>query len=83
MSEAVYYLAQEGKMKSRDNHVSATVFAAITIIGCCVSSMLSCHKSRTHQTKFLEDAVKTWEDEGGAVPVAREEDDEELTVSRV
>jgi hypothetical protein len=70
-------------MKSRDKHINATVFAAIAIIGCCLSSMLSCHKARSHQKRFLEEAVKTWEDEGGAVPVAREEDDEELPVSRV
>lgn len=64
-------------MKSREgNQVCATVFAALTIIGCCLSSMLSCHKGRTVQRKQVEEAVQTWEGEGGAVPAARDAEDE-------
>jgi len=65
-------------MKSRnETHVYATVFAALTIIGCSLSSMMCCHKRRGYQQRVLEDAVRTWEDEGGAV-VAEKDEDEEL-----
>ena len=69
-------------MKSNNKHVCATVFAALTIIGCCLSSMMSCHRGRLYQRKVLEDAVNNWEDEGGALPTAREEDEEEPAVNR-
>jgi hypothetical protein len=62
-------------MKSRnDNHVFATVFAALTIIGCSISSMTVSHKRRGYQQRVLEDAVRTWEDEGGAVVADKDED---------
>lgn len=61
-------------MKSRtENQVCATVFAALMIIGCSISSMFSCHKRRGYQQRVLEDAVRTWEDEGGAVVVEKDE----------
>ena len=59
-----------------DNYVGATVFAALTIIGCSLSSMLSCHKQRSHHQRQLETAVQTWEDEGGAFVAERDKDDE-------
>ena len=63
-------------MKSRSgNGVGATVFAALTIIGCCLSSIGCCQKQRTVQRRQLEDAVQNWEGEGGAI-LAREEEHE-------
>lgn len=65
-------------MKSRnESHVYAAIFAALTIIGCALSSMLRCHQRRGDQRRVLEDAVRTWEDEGGAV-VAEKDEDEDL-----
>lgn len=65
-------------MKSRNkNHLHATIFAALTIIGCSISSMLCCQKRRGCQHRVLEEAVRTWEDEGGAF-VAEKDEDEEL-----
>ena len=57
------------------SHVRAAVFAALTIIGCSLSSLRCCEKRRVEQRKVLDDAVRTWEDEGGLV-VAEEDDDE-------
>ena len=59
--------------------VGATVLAALTIIGCCLSSMNRSQKRRINQSKQLEEAVQNWEGEGGAV-VLREDD--ELEASR-
>jgi len=50
------------------------VFAALTIIGCSLSSLRCCQQRRVEQRKVLEEAVRTWEDEGGLV--VAEEDDE-------
>ncbi len=70
-------------MKSRsESYVFATVFAALTIIGCSISSMMCCHKRRGYQQRVLEDAVSTWEDEGGAV-VAEKDEDEDLAQTAV
>jgi hypothetical protein len=70
-------------MKSQnESHVCATVFAALTIIGCSISSMLCCHKRRGYHQRVLEDAVKTWEDEGGAF-VAEKDEDEDLASAAV
>ena len=64
-------------MKSRNgSHVYATVFAALTIIGCSLSSMMCCHKRRGRQQRDLEDAVRMWEDEGGAVVTERDGDED-------
>ena len=64
-------------MKLRnESHVYATVFAALTIIGCSISSMLGCQKRRGYQQRVLEDAVRTWEDEGGAVVAEIDEDED-------
>ena len=64
-------------MKSRaDNLLCPTVFAALLIIGCSLSSMLSCHRRRCGQQQQLEEAVQNWEAEGGAVVAERDEDDE-------
>jgi len=49
--------------------------AALTIIGCCLSSMTRSEKRRGTQLKQLEEAVQNWEGEGGAVVV---KDDDEL-----
>ena len=63
-------------MKSRCGcGVGATVLAALTIIGCCLSSMTRSEKRRGTQLKQLEEAVQNWEGEGGAVVV---KDDDEL-----
>ena len=65
-------------MKSRSqSHVTAAVFAALTIIGCSVSSLRCCHKQRAHQKRVLEEAMQTWEAEGGAV-IAKDDKDEAL-----
>jgi hypothetical protein len=65
-------------MKSRSsNEVTITVCAALGIIACCMSSMLSCHKRRITHHQQLEEAVQNWEGEGGAV-VVRDAEDEEL-----
>ena len=67
-------------MKTRnDSRMYATVFAALTIIGCSISSLMRCHKRRGYQTRVLEDAVRTWEDEGGAF-VAEKDEDEEMAI---
>ncbi|HTD65180.1 MAG TPA: hypothetical protein VK846_01455 [Candidatus Limnocylindria bacterium] len=64
-------------MKScSQNYVTAAVFAALTIIGCSISSMRVCHKQRTHRQRLQEEAVQTWEAEGGAV--AAKDDEEEI-----
>jgi hypothetical protein len=63
-------------MKSRSgNHVCATVFAALTIIGFSLSLLRFSEKRRAEQRKVLDEAVRTWEDEGGAF-VAEADDDE-------
>ena len=62
-------------MKSRD-HVCSAVFAAVLIIGCSLSAMWWCTKRRTGQKRQLEEAVQTWEDEGGAFVAERDENDE-------
>jgi hypothetical protein len=68
-------------MKSRnESGVYATIFAALTIIGCSISSMMCCHKRRGYHQRVLEDAVRTWEDEGGAV-VAEKDEDEDLATA--
>lgn len=64
-------------MKSRSgNEVFATVCAALTIIGCCLSSIAFSHKRRTVQHQQLEEAVQNWEGEGGAVVALDLEEDE-------
>jgi hypothetical protein len=55
------------------NHVRATVFAALTIIGFSLSALRCCERRRFEQRKVLDEAVRTWEDEGGLV-VADEDD---------
>jgi hypothetical protein len=68
-------------MKSRDdNFVCSTVFAALLIIGCSLSSMLSCYRRRCGHKQQLEEAVQTWEAEGGAVVAERDEDEEPAPV---
>ena len=63
-------------MKSRDdNHVCATVFAALTMIGCSLSAMLSRHRQRHGQKQQFEEAVQTWEAEGGAVVADSDEEE--------
>ncbi len=70
-------------MKSRnESHVYATIFAALTIIGCSLSSMMCCHKRRGYHQRVLEDAVRTWEDEGGAVVAEKDEDEELVEANR-
>ena len=66
-------------MKSRaGNDVCATVFAALMIIGCSMYSMAIRRQRRVVQKKQLEEAVQSWEGEGGAVPVPADDDDDEL-----
>lgn len=68
-------------MKSRnESHVTATLFAALTIIGCSLSSIICGYKRRSHQQRVLEEAVKAWEDEGGAVVAEKEEEDDRVAV---
>ena len=63
-------------MKPRSqNHICAAIFAALTIIGCSLSSLRCCEKRRGEQRKVLDEAVRTWEDEGGMV-VAEDDEDE-------
>ena len=63
-------------MNSRSgSRVGAAVFAALTIIGCSLRSLRCCQKRRVEQRKVLDEAVRTWEDEGGLV-VAEEDNDE-------
>jgi hypothetical protein len=63
-------------MKSRSAcGVTATVFAALTIIGCCLSHIRLREKRRVIHQVQLEEAVENWEGEGGAV-IALDEDDE-------
>jgi len=69
--------SNSGKSRS-GNEVSIIVCAALGIIACCVSSMLSRHKQRITHTQQLEEAVQNWEGEGGAVVL---EDDELETQS--
>ena len=63
-----------------DNHVCAAVFAALTIIGCSLSSLRCCEKRRGEQRKVLDEAVRTWEDEGGTVMI--EDDEDEVVPAR-
>lgn len=68
-------------MKSRSGcGVTATVFAAFTIIGCCLSAIRVCEKRRVVSKKQLDEAVENWEGEGGAVVAAA--DDDELESAR-
>ena len=53
---------------------AVVVVAALSIIGCSLSSLRCCRKRRVEQRKILEEAVRTWEDEGGLV-VAEEDED--------
>src|SRR4051812_34992644 len=74
--------ARRTAMKTRSgNEVCVTVCAALGIIACCISSMVSRQKQRITQTQQLEEAVQNWEGEGGAV-VARDTEDEELESQR-
>ena len=57
--------------------VYATVFAAATIIGCCLSTMMRGERRRTTHKKQMDDAVQNWEGEGGAVIAADEDEDPE------
>jgi hypothetical protein len=59
----------------------AAVFAALTIIGSCMSSILCCERQRVVHRKQLEDAVQNWEGEGGAT-VPFDDDDEPVFASR-
>ncbi len=69
-------------MHSRsDNYVCAAVFAALTIIGCSLSSLCCCQNRRLEQGKVLDEAVRTWEDEGGMVVM--EEDEDEVQAAHV
>ena len=64
-------------MNSRsDTYICATVFAALTIIGCSLSSLRCCERRRADHRRVLHEAVRTWEDEGGLV--VAEEDEEEV-----
>ena len=64
-------------MKSRScSHVGATVFAAFMIIGFSLSALRCCERRRAEQNRFIDEAVRTWEDEGGMVVI--DEDDEEV-----
>ena len=63
-------------MKSRDGHVGSMVFAALLIIGCSLSSMLCGSRRRAGQQQQLEEAVQTWEAEGGAVVAERDDEDD-------
>ena len=58
------------------NHVRATVFAALTIIGFSLSALRCCERRRADQQKVLAEAVRTWEDEGGFV--VQDEDEDEV-----
>ena len=60
--------------------VGVTVLAAVTIIGCCLSSMNRRQKRRINQSKQLEEAAQNWEGEGGAVNIV--EDDDEPVAQR-
>ena len=63
-------------MKSKDQSRMA-VAAALIIIGCCISSICSCSRRRGYQQRQLNEAIRTWEDEGGAI-MADDEDEPEL-----
>jgi len=58
----------------RDCSVGAVMFAAVTIIGCCLSAMVCSERCRAYQQRTLKDAVQNWEGEGGAVVPEPEED---------
>ena len=61
--------------------VTATVFAAFTIIGCCLSAIRFSEKRRVITRKQLDEAVQNWEGEGGAV-IAPAEGDDDLESAR-
>jgi hypothetical protein len=54
---------------------AVVVVAALTIIGCSLSSLRCCRKRRVEQRKILEEAMRTWEDEGGLVVAEKDEDE--------
>jgi hypothetical protein len=59
----------------KGRNVRTTVFAALMIIGCSISSMAIRRQRIVVQNKQLDEAVQAWEGEGGAVPVEQEEAD--------
>ena len=64
-------------MKARSaNHACTIAFAALTIVGCCLGSIRWSEKQRVTRRRQLEDAVQTWEAEGGAVPASEADEDE-------
>lgn len=66
-------------MKSgSQNHLVAAVFAALTIIGCSISSIRCCDKKRRLQQRSLEEATQCWEAEGGAVAAKDDEGNEQV-----
>jgi hypothetical protein len=68
-------------MKSRSEYAVCATVVALTVIGCCASSMAFSQKRRVTQHKQLEEAMQNWEGEGGALPTMDE--DEEKQVARV
>jgi hypothetical protein len=75
----MYLPGEERTMKTRSSAgVCATVFAALTIIGCCLSTMARGEKRRTTCKKQLDEAVQNWEGEGGAIVAADEDEEREI-----
>ena len=69
-------------MKRNDLTPAAVIFAALTIIGCSVSSIRACRKRRVQRERRLELAQQDWEAEGGAV-LPDPEEQSPLTEPRV
>jgi hypothetical protein len=59
--------------------VRATVLAALAIVGCCFAAVRWAEKQRGAQRRQLEDAVQSWEAEGGAVTLNEDEEDQVLS----
>jgi hypothetical protein len=45
------------------------------IIGFSLSALRCCERRRAEQSRFLDEAVRTWEDEGGLVVIDEEDED--------
>jgi hypothetical protein len=58
------------------SHVHATVLAALAIVGWCLGAIRWAEKQRGSQRRQLEDAVQSWEAEGGAVSLNEDEEDQ-------
>jgi hypothetical protein len=69
----------QGEHMNQRQDVRATVCAALVIIGFSLSALRCSETRRAVQRKFMEQAVDTWEDEGGLV-VDKEENENSAAV---